>query len=164
MDTVNNDYQRGFLPYAIAAAALSLCGGLMAAVPSNIVADWKLAESNVAWLAMAYSLGAAATAPVLGKLADTLGRRKTLLLGLVLLTAGFVLAAIIPDGMLLPVMVSRFLSGVGAAGISPVVLAYIMTEYPREKQGKGFTLYMLISCGMVIFGPALGSVLLVRTG
>lgn len=164
MDTVNKDYQRGFLPYAIAAAALSLCGGLMAAVPSNIVADWKLEESNVAWLAMAYSLGAAATAPILGKLADILGRRKTLLLGLSLLTSGFALAAVIPDGMLLPVMVFRFLSGVGAAGISPVVLAYIMTEYPREKQGKGFTLYMLISCGMVIFGPALGSVLLVRTG
>ena len=164
MDTVNKDYQKGFIPYAIAAAALSLCGGLMAAVPSNIVADWQLAESNVAWLAMAYSLGAAATAPVLGKIADILGRRKTLLLGLVLLTAGFVLTAIIPDGMLLPVMALRFLSGVGAAGISPVVLAYIMTEFPQEKLGKGFMLYMLISCGMVIFGPALGSVLLVRAG
>ncbi|MBR5536291.1 MAG: MFS transporter [Clostridia bacterium] len=164
MDTVNKDYQKGFIPYAVAAAALSLCGGLMAAVPSNMVADWQLAESNVAWLAMAYSLGAAATAPILGKLADILGRRKTLLLGLILLTAGFALTAVIPDGMVVPVMVLRFLSGVGAAGISPVVLSYIMTEFPQEKLGKGFTLYMLISCGMVIFGPALGSVLLVRSG
>ena len=63
VDTVNNDYKKGFLPYAIAAAVLSLCGGLTAAVPSNIVADWGLAESSVTWLAMAYSLGAATLAP-----------------------------------------------------------------------------------------------------
>ena len=164
MDTVNNDYKKGFLPYAIAAAVLSLCGGLTAAVPSNIVADWGLAESSVTWLAMAYSLGAATLAPILGKLVDILGRRRTLLLGLVLFAAGPVLAALMPDGSLLLVMAFRFLSGAGAAGISPVVLAYIMTEFPQEKLGKGFTVYMLLSCGMVIFGPAVGSVLLVRAG
>ncbi len=164
MDTENKHYQKGFIPYAIAAAVLSLCGGLTAAVPSNIVADWKLAESSVTWLALAYSLGAATMAPILGKLVDILGRRRTLLLGLSLFTAGPVLAALAPQGRLLWVMAFRFLSGVGAAGISPVVLAYIMTEFPQDKLGKGFTVYMLLSCGMVIFGPALGSILLVRAG
>lgn len=164
MDTENKQYKKGFLPYAVAAAVLSLCGGLTAAVPSNIVADWGLEESSVTWLALAYSLGAAAMAPIMGKLVDILGRRKTLLLGLLLFTAGPVLAALAPEGSLLSVMAFRFLAGVGAAGISPVVMAYIMTEFPPEQLGKGFTVYMLLSCGMVIFGPALGSLLLVRAG
>lgn len=164
MDTENKNYQKGFIPYEIAAAVLSLCGGLTAAVPSNIVADWGLAESSVTWLALAYSLGAASMAPVMGKLVDILGRRRTLLLGLGLFTLGPILAASVPDGGLLFVLASRFLAGVGAAGISPVVMAYIMTEFPQEKLGKGFTIYMLLSCCMVIFGPALGSILLVRAG
>ena len=123
MDTVNNDYKRGFIPYAIAAAVLSLCGGLTAAVPSNIVADWGLTEQNVTWLAMAYALGAATLAPVLGKLVDIIGRRRTLLLGLVLFTAGPVLSALAPTGNLLMVLLFRFVSGIGAAGISPVGLS-----------------------------------------
>lgn len=164
MDTQNRDYQNGFVPYAVAAAALSLCGGLTAAVPSNIVADWGLRETSVTWLALAYSLGAASMAPVMGKLVDILGRRRTLLLGLGLFTAGPILAGLMPDGRLLAIMAFRFLSGVGAAGIAPVVMSYIMTEFPQEKQGKGFTLYMLLSCGTVIFGPALGSLLLVQAG
>ena len=164
MDTKNNHYMKGFTPYAIAAAVLSLCGGFTAAVPSNIVADWRLQETMVTWIAMAYSLGAATMAPIMGKLADMLGRRTTLLLGLSLFTAGPLLTALCPDGRFVLIMAFRFLSGVGAAAISPVVMSYIMTEFPQEKLGKGFTIYMVLSCGMVVFGPTLGGIVLSKTG
>lgn len=164
MDTKKEHYLKGFLPYAIAAAALSLCGGFTAAVPSNIVADWGLRETMVTWLAMAYSLGAAVTAPIMGKLADIFGGRAALLLGLSLFTAGPLLTALCPDGSLVLVMLFRFLTGVGASAIAPVVMAYIMTEFPQEKLGQGFTIYMVLSCGMVIFGPALGGLVLNRAG
>ena len=81
------NYRKGFLPYAVAAAVLSLCGGLTAAVPSNIVADWSLKETSVTWFAMAYSLGTATLAPVMGKLADLMGHRKVLLYSLLLFAA-----------------------------------------------------------------------------
>ena len=162
MDTL--DYKRGFIPYAVAAAVLSLCGGLTAAVPSNIVAAWGMEEAMVTWFAMAYSLGAAAFAPVMGKLADILGRRMVLLCGLALFAAGPVLAALCPDGAFLAVLLFRFFSGVGASTIAPAVLSYIMTSFPKEKLGAGFTFYMLLSCSMVIFGPALGGILLSRAG
>ena len=38
--TPNNNYMKGFIPYAIAAAVLSLCGGFNAAVPENITTAW----------------------------------------------------------------------------------------------------------------------------
>lgn len=164
METKNDNYRKGFLPFAIAAAALSLCGGFTAAVPANIVADWQLPETTVTWLSMAYSLGAATMAPVMGKLADTLGRRTTLLLGLFLFTTGPLLTALCPSGNLFLIIGLRFLSGVGAAAIAPVVMAYIMTEFPPEKLGQGFTIYMVLSCGMVVFGPALGGVVISRAG
>ena len=88
----NNNYMKGFIPYAIAAAVLSLCGGFTAAVPSNIAAEWDMA-SSVTFITLAYSLGAAALAPIMGKLGDILGRRTTLLVAMGLYTLGQLLIA-----------------------------------------------------------------------
>lgn len=164
MDTRNQNYRKGFLPFAIAAAVVSLCGGFTAAVPSNIVADWELGETSVTWIALAYSLGAASMAPIMGKLADMIGRRMTLLLGLGLFTAGTVISALAPFRGFVFVLIFRFLAGAGASAVAPVVMAYIMTEFPTDKQGKGFTIYMVLSCGMVIFGPTLGGLILSQAG
>lgn len=164
MEREKNDYKKGFFPFAVAAGVLSLCGGLTAAVPSNVVADWKLPETMVTWLAMGYSLGAASLAPIMGKLSDILGRRTTILLGLGLFSVGPLLAGFCPEENFILLIVLRFLSGVGAAGVAPVVMAYIMTEYPPEKLGQGFTAYMTISCVAVIFGPAAGGVLINNFG
>ena len=112
------------------------------------------------FVTLAYSLGAAALAPIMGKLGDVLGRRTTLLVAMGLYTLGHLISAILPDGSIYMLLLCRFMVGVGAAGIAPVVMAYIMMEFPPEKMGQGFTIYMLIACGMVIFGPTLGGFVL----
>ena len=164
METKTNEsYMKGFIPYAIAAAVLSLCGGFTAAVPSNIVAEWDMA-SSLTFITLAYSLGAAALAPIMGKLGDVIGRRTTLLAALGLYTVGQALIAICPAGNLPLMLLFRFMVGIGAAGVAPIVIAYIMTEFPPEKMGKGFSIYMFISCGMVIFGPTLGGIVMANIG
>ncbi len=159
----NEGYMKGFIPYAIAAAILSLCGGFTAAVPSNIAAEWDMATS-VTFITLAYSLGAAALAPIMGKLGDVIGRRTTLLTALALYTLGQLLIAVCPANNLILLLLFRFLVGVGAAGVAPVVMAYIMTEFPAEKMGQGFSIYMFLSCGMVIFGPTLGGIIIAKIG
>ncbi len=158
----SRSYQKRFFPYLVAAAAVSLCGGFTAAVPANVITDWALSKESVTWLTLTYSLGAAAMAPVMGKLGDALGRRTALLLGLGLYTAGQGLAAFCPEGSFLLLLAIRFFAGVGAAAIAPMVMSFIMTEFPKEKLSRGFTSYMLISCIAVIFGPALGGMILKR--
>ena len=61
---MRSDYKRGFVPYAIAAAVLSLCGGFNAAVPANITTAWD-AGAYLTFVTLAYSLGAAALAPIM---------------------------------------------------------------------------------------------------
>ena len=161
--TTNSGYMKGFIPYAIACAVMSLCGGFTAAVPTNIVAEWDMATA-VTFITLAYSVGAAAMAPVMGKIGDVLGRRTTLLISLGLYTLGQLLIAICPTGVLPLLLLFRFMVGVGAAGIAPCVMAYIMMEFPPEKMGQGFTIYMFIACGMVIFGPVLGGIVMGKTG
>lgn len=164
METTNNNgYLKGFVPFGIAAAVLSLCGGFTSAVPANIVAEWDTA-SMVTFITLAYSLGAAALAPIMGKLSDVLGRRTALLLAMGLYGLGQLLIAICPQGQTALLLLFRFMVGIGAAGIAPVVMAYIMQEFPPEKMGQGFTIYMLIANACVIFGPTLGGIVLQKTG
>lgn len=159
----NQNYMKGFIPYAIAAGVLSLCGGFNAAVPANITTAWDMSQF-LTFVTLAYSLGAAALAPIMGKLGDVLGRRTTLLVSMGLYTVGHLISAVLPDGSIYMLLLCRFIVGVGAAGIAPVVMAYIMMEFPPEKMGQGFTIYMLIACGMVVFGPTLGGIVLKMTG
>ena len=160
----NSGYMKGFIPFIIAAAVLSLCGGFTAAVPANVVTDWGLDSGATTWITLAYSLGAAAMAPIMGKLGDVLGRRTTILLSMIIYGGGQLLIALCPEGGFIPILVFRFLVGLGAAGIAPVVMAYIMTEFPQEKLGKGFAIYMFTSCGMVVFGPTVGGIIMTFTG
>lgn len=154
----NKSYMKGFIPYAIAAAVLSLCGGFTASVPSAITVGWN-ADWSLTFITVAYSLAAAAMAPIMGKLGGTIGRRKMLLIAMGLYTVGQALIAICPPNIPL-LLIFRFMVGIGAAGIAPVVMAYIMMEFPPEKMGQGFTIYMALSCGMVIFGPTVGGIIM----
>ena len=48
----------------------------------------------------------------------------------------------------------------GSAAVAPVVLSYIVTDFPPHRVAKGFSLYMLISSVSVIFGPALSGLII----
>lgn len=149
------NYWKGFLPYALAALLIGLVGGFSTVLGPAFVADLGLAYGNTTWTALAQAMSTAAWAPVLGKLGDLLGRKTALVLGLAVYTLGNVLTALANS---LPMMlVARFIVGIGTAAIAPVILAYIVAEFPPEKTGKGFSAYMLISSASVIFGPTVGS-------
>jgi len=61
-------------------------------------------------------------------------------------------------------MIARFVVGIGTAAMTPVIMAYIVTEFPQDKIAKGFSLYMLISSSSVIFGPTLGGLIISAYG
>ena len=163
METTNNNgYMKGFIPYAVAAAVMSLCGGFTASVPTAIATAWN-ADASLTFITLAYSLAAAAMAPIMGKLGGALGRRKVLLASLGLYTIGQLLIAICPANIPM-LLVFRFMVGIGAAGIAPSIMAYIMVEFPPEKIAFGFTLYLALASGMVVFGPTIGSFIMSAVG
>lgn len=155
-------YLWGFLPYALAAFLIGIVGGFSTVLGPAFVQDIGIAYNNTTWTALAQAMSTAACAPILGKLGDVIGRRKTLLTGLLVYTLGNVLTAF--AGSLLFMMAARFIVGIGTAAMSPVVMAYIVTEFPRDRVAKGFSLYMLISSASVIFGPTLGGIVVAAWG
>ena len=161
--TVNKNYMKGFIPFAMAAALVSLAGGFTASIPNNIVSAWQLDPSWLTWITLSMSMGMAACAPVLGKLGDIFGRRGASLVGMALMAIGELAIGIAPDGMVWMVIIGRFVVGVGAAAISPTVIAYITSEFPPAKMGNGFAVYAALSSGMVIFGPTIGGIVFQTT-
>ena len=155
-------YLKGFVPYALAAFLVGAVGGFTAVLGPAFVNDLNLPYNNTTWTALAMAASTAAFAPILGKLGDAIGRRITLLIGIAIFTLGNLLTAIAPS--LLFMIIARFILGIGSAAIAPVVMSYIVTEFPPEKIAKGFSLYMLISSSAVIFGPTLGGLLIESYG
>ena len=154
----NNTYKTGFIPYALAAFLIGIVGGFSTVLGPAFVQDIGIAYNTTTWTALAQAMSTAACAPVLGKLGDVIGRRTTLLLGIAVYGLGNGLSALADS--LLFMMISRFIVGIGSAAVTPVVLAYIVTEFPPNAVAKGFSLYMLISSASVVFGPTLGGLMI----
>ena len=155
-------YKRGFIPYALAALLIGLVGGFSTVLGPAFVQDIGISYNNTTWTALAQAMSTAACAPILGKVGDVIGRRKTLLLGIAVFTLGNVLSAF--ANSLVFMMIARFIVGVGTAAMGPVILAYIATEFPQDKIAKGFSLYMLLSSASVIIGPTIGGLIVSSYG
>ena len=158
----NNTYKTGFIPYALAAFLIGIVGGFSTVLGPAFVQDIGIAYNNTTWTALAQAMSTAACAPVLGKLGDVIGRRTTLLLGIAVYGIGNGIS-VLADSLLF-MMIARFIVGIGSAAITPVVLAYIVTEFPQNAVAKGFSLYMLISSASVVFGPTLGGLMIQAYG
>ena len=158
----NKDYKKGFIPYALAAFLIGIVGGFSTVLGPSFVQDIGIAYNNTTWTALAQAMSTAACAPILGKVGDVIGRRTTLLLGIAVFTLGNVLSAL--ANSLLFMMVARFVVGIGTAAMNPVIMAYIVTNFPPNQVAKGFSMYMLISSASVIFGPTLGGLIISAYG
>jgi EmrB/QacA subfamily drug resistance transporter len=98
------------------------------ALPS-IGRDLHMAESSLQWVVTGYGLTFGGFLLLGGRAADLLGRRRILLVGLVLFTAaslGCGLATV--EGFLIAM---RFLQGIGAAIIVPAALSIVMNMFPE---------------------------------
>lgn len=162
VNTMGNIFKKphikGFIPYALAAFLVGLVGGFTSLFSPAFIEEMNLPYNNTTWTALAMAMSAAAFAPVLGKLGDMIGRRITLLVGIAVFTLGNILTATAPS--LLLMLIARFIVGIGSAAIAPVVISYIVTEFPPDKIAKGFALYMFISSVSVIFGPTAGGLII----
>ncbi|MEH0581178.1 MFS transporter [Streptomyces sp. B21-108] len=93
--------------------------------------------SDTAWAVTATLLAAAVATPVMGRLGDMYGKRRMLLVSLVMLIAGSVTAAL-SDG-LAPMIVGRALQGL-ASGVIPLGISIMRDELPAERLGSATAL------------------------
>ena len=123
------------------------------AIPS-IVADLEIDSTQVQWVQESYTLVFASLLLVFGVLADRIGRRRLMLVGVALFAASSVLAALAPNGAVL--IGARLLQGVGGAMILPTTLSIINATFRGKERGIAFAVWGSTIGGMAALGPLLG--------
>jgi MFS family permease len=113
--------------------------------------------TSVSWLISTYYLASAIAQPVMGKIADTLGRKRVFLAGLVLVAVSSVTAPFAPSfGWLIAL---RLIQSIGSGAIYPAGMG-IVRQYITQGQAQALAFLAVFSSGAAAFGPSIGGVLM----
>uniref|UniRef100_UPI00211A2128 MFS transporter n=1 Tax=Microbacterium sp. BF1 TaxID=2821146 RepID=UPI00211A2128 len=123
------------------------------AIPA-IVEDLGITSTEVQWVQESYTLVFASLLLVFGSLADRFGRRRVMLIGVVVFALSSVFAALSPDGGML--ILARLAQGVGGALILPTTLSIINATFRGRERGIAFAVWGSTIGGMAAVGPLLG--------
>ena len=126
------------------------------AVP-NIQSELSLSSSGVQWVINGYLLALSAFFALGGRLADMLGHRRMVLLGVVVFAIASGLCGLTPAGAAEAwLIVFRIVQGIGAALLFPAALAIVVSAFPVGDRGKALAIFFGVSGGLTALGPILG--------
>jgi EmrB/QacA subfamily drug resistance transporter len=123
------------------------------AIPS-IVEDLHITSSDAQWVQEIYTLVFASLLLPFGRWADSAGRRRMLIIGVIIFGAASVLAALAPSGGWL--IGARLLQGVGGAMILPTTLSLLNANFRGRERGIAFAVWGSTIGGTAALGPLLG--------
>jgi EmrB/QacA subfamily drug resistance transporter len=123
------------------------------AVPS-IVDELGITSTEVQWVQESYTLVFAALLLVFGTLGDRFGRRRMLVLGIIIFALSSVWAAFADSGSAL--ILARVVQGVGGAMILPSTLSTLNATFQGRERGIAFAVWGSTIGGMAAVGPLLG--------
>ncbi len=109
------------------------------------------------WLVTAYLLASTSMIPIYGKLSDLYGRKRIVLIGVVLFLAGSVLSG--QSRGMTELIAFRALQGLGAAGIFSMAFTVIADLFPPAERGRYNGLFGAVFGTSSIVGPLLGGFL-----
>ncbi|HEX5259196.1 MAG TPA: DHA2 family efflux MFS transporter permease subunit, partial [Sphingomicrobium sp.] len=119
----------------------------------HMQASLNATQDTINWVLTSYIVASAIALPISGWLADRVGRKRLLLISVVMFTAASVACATATS--LGEMVLFRALQGVGGAFIVPLAQATLFDINPREKHGQAMALFG----GGVMIGPILGPVI-----
>jgi EmrB/QacA subfamily drug resistance transporter len=130
------------------------------AVP-EIQKELGLSSTGVQWAVNAYLLSLAALFAYGGRLADTLGHRKMVTLGVIVFAGASALCGLTPKGSLAEawIVTFRVAQGAGGAIMFPAALAIVVQTFALRERGRALAIFFGIAGGLTAIGPVLGGYL-----
>jgi EmrB/QacA subfamily drug resistance transporter len=108
------------------------------------------------WLFSVYLLAQAVSVPIYAKLADTVGRRPILLIGIALFFLGSVLSGLAPT--MTTLIVFRAVQGLGAGALLPISITIAGDIYTTAERAKAQGYLASVWAISSVVGPTLGGV------
>ena len=130
------------------------------AVP-EIQKELGLTSTGVQWAVNACLLALAALFAFGGRLADTVGHRKMVSLGVIVFAGASALCGLTPKGSFAEawLVIFRAVQGVGGAIMFPAALAIVVQTFALRERGRALALFFGVAGGLTAIGPVLGGFL-----
>jgi EmrB/QacA subfamily drug resistance transporter len=120
--------------------------------------DLHFTQGNLTWVINAFLVTFGSFLLLAGRLGDLLGRKRVFLCGVTVFTAASALCGLSPSQNVL--IVARFIQGIGAAMQASVILAIIVTEFPKpSERARAMSAYVFTAVAGGSLGLLAGGVL-----
>lgn len=124
--------------------------------------DFQISADMTAWVAAVFTLPFMVLMPLYGRLSDVVGRRRLLLLGILIFTIGTAMTILSADlGWL---MAGRAIQGIGTSGLMPLGMAFISTIFPVGERGKALGTWSQVGPSAAFMGPLVAGVVITAWG
>jgi EmrB/QacA subfamily drug resistance transporter len=144
----------GLLFISLAISLVIIDGTIVNTIFPEMIKDLALTSTEVQWVQESYILVFASTLLIWGSLADRMGRRRLLIVGIVVFIASSIWAGSADSASSL--ILSRVVQGVGGAMVLPTTLSLVNATFQGRERGIAFAVWGSTIGGMVAVGPVLG--------
>ena len=125
------------------------------AVP-QIQQELGLSSTGVQWAVNAYLLTLAALFAFGGRLADTRGHTRMVVIGVLIFAVASALCGLTPKGGIAEAWIVTFraVQGVGGALMFPAALAIVVQTFDLHQRGRALALFFGVAGGLTAIGPS----------
>ena len=133
---------------------------LLPAIP-DIIRDFDISYSASSWILSAYLISGAVATPIFGKLSDIYGRKKMVMIILIIYIVGIFSGGISSDITFL--VISRVIQGIGIS-MFPIAFGIIRDQLPKDKLSVGVGIFSSMFAAGSVVGLGLGASIIENFG
>ena len=128
---------------------------LIPAIP-DLINDFRVSYSTSSWILTSYLIAGAVMTPIAGKLSDIYGRKKILLVIMVIYAIGVSMAGFASDIYFM--IFARVIQGIGMS-MFPIAFGMIRDQFPREKISIGQGVITSMFASGAVVGLTVGGII-----
>src|SRR5918994_141927 len=133
---------------------------LIPAIP-DLIRDFHVSYSMSSWILTSYLIAGAVMTPIAGKLSDIYGRKKILLIIMVIYVIGVSIAGFASDIYFM--IFARVIQGIGIS-MFPIAFGMIRDQFPREKISIGQGVISSMFASGAVIGLTVGGIIVQNYG
>jgi EmrB/QacA subfamily drug resistance transporter len=144
----------GLVFIAMAISLVIIDGTIVNTIFPKVIEALKLTSTEIQWVQESYVLVFASLLLVWGSVADRIGRKRLLIIGISLFVIASVWAGLSHDANAM--ILARVLQGIGGSMVLPTTLSLVNANFHGKERGIAFAVWGATIGGMVAVGPVLG--------